>query len=114
MDPSEVDAANSVMHPDLAIGETVKLLHPPLPLVGVSIDIERECQQNDSLADGYNRQLDQSRDREEQSTRAGERSVSSRGATVIVLLAPSLLAVEKLAKADATATGLLASSLLSC
>ena len=29
------------------------LLHPPLPLVGVSIVVERERQQNDSLADGY-------------------------------------------------------------
>ena len=36
----------------LAIDETVILLHPPLPLVGVSIVIERERQQNDSLADG--------------------------------------------------------------
>ena len=39
--------------PGLAIGETVILLHPPLPLVGVSIAMERERQQNDSLADGY-------------------------------------------------------------
>ena len=37
----------------LAIGETVILLTLPLHLVGVSIDMERECQQNDSLADGY-------------------------------------------------------------
>ena len=38
----------------LAIGETVILLHPPLPLVGVSIATMRECQQNDrTLADGY-------------------------------------------------------------
>ena len=29
--------------------ETVILLHPPLPLVGVSIVMERERQQNDSL-----------------------------------------------------------------
>ena len=36
----------------LAVGETVILLHPPLTLVGVSIGIKRECQQNDSLADG--------------------------------------------------------------
>ena len=28
------------------------LLHPPLHLVGVSTDTERESQQNDSLADG--------------------------------------------------------------
>ena len=38
---------------DLAVGETVILLHAPLPVVGVSIVMERECQQNDrSLADG--------------------------------------------------------------
>ena len=36
----------------LAVGETVILPHPPRPLVGVSIGMERECQQNDSLADG--------------------------------------------------------------
>ena len=30
----------------LAVGETVILLHPPLPLVGVSIAMERGCQQN--------------------------------------------------------------------
>ena len=34
----------------LAVGETVILLHPPLPLAGVSIGMERERQQNDSLA----------------------------------------------------------------
>ena len=39
----------------LAVGEIVILLHPPLPLVGVSIWTERGCQQNDSLADGYTR-----------------------------------------------------------
>ena len=33
--------------------ETAVLLHPPLPLVGVSIGMERGCQHNDStLADG--------------------------------------------------------------
>ena len=37
----------------LAIGETVILLHPLLPLVGVSIGMESERQQNDSLADGW-------------------------------------------------------------
>ena len=36
----------------LAVGETFILLHPPLPLVGVSIETLRECQQNDSLTDG--------------------------------------------------------------
>ena len=36
----------------IAVGETAILLHPPLPVVGVSIGMERECQQIDSLADG--------------------------------------------------------------
>ena len=36
----------------VAVGKTAILLHPPLPLVGVSIGMERRCQQNDSLADG--------------------------------------------------------------
>ena len=36
----------------LAVDETVILLHPLLPLVGVSTVMERGCQQNDSLADG--------------------------------------------------------------
>ena len=36
----------------LAVDETVILLHPPLPLVGVSIAMEREHQQNDSLVNG--------------------------------------------------------------
>ena len=36
----------------VAIGETVILLQPPLPLVGVSMGMERWCQQNDSLAEG--------------------------------------------------------------
>ena len=36
----------------LAVGETVVVLHPPLPLVGVSIMMKRRCQQNDNLADG--------------------------------------------------------------
>ena len=35
----------------LADGETFILMHP-LPLVGVSIGMERGCQQNDSLANG--------------------------------------------------------------
>ena len=37
----------------LAIDETVILLHLPPPLVGVSIVMERERQQNDSLINGY-------------------------------------------------------------
>ena len=37
---------------ELAVDETVILLHPPLSLVGVLIVMERGCQQNDSLADG--------------------------------------------------------------
>ena len=36
----------------IAVGETVILLHPTLPLAGVSIAMERERQQNDSLANG--------------------------------------------------------------
>ena len=35
-----------------AVGETVILLHPPLPLSGVSTRIKRGCKQNDSLTDG--------------------------------------------------------------
>ena len=41
---SETNTATS------AVDETVILLHPPLPSVGVSIVMERERQQNDSLA----------------------------------------------------------------
>ena len=37
----------------VAVGETVFLLHPPLPLSGISIGMERGCQYNDrTLADG--------------------------------------------------------------
>ena len=36
----------------VAVDETVIPLHPPLPLVGVSIVMERGCQQNDSLVRG--------------------------------------------------------------
>ena len=32
---------------EVAVGETVILLHPPLPSVGVSIEVERGCPQND-------------------------------------------------------------------
>ena len=35
-----------------AVGETAILMHPPLPSAGVSTGMERERQQNDSLADG--------------------------------------------------------------
>ena len=38
--------------PLVAVSETVILLHPPFSLVGVSIRMERECQENDGLADG--------------------------------------------------------------
>ena len=39
--------------PNLAVGETVILLYPPLSLVGVSIGINRGCHQNDrTLANG--------------------------------------------------------------
>ena len=37
----------------VAVGETVIVLHPPLPFAGVSIGIKRGCHQNNSLADGY-------------------------------------------------------------
>ena len=36
----------------LAVGETIILLHPPLPLAVVSMGMKRERQQNDSLANG--------------------------------------------------------------
>ena len=42
----------SVRALNLVVGETVILLHPPLPSVAVSIKMERGLQQNDSLADG--------------------------------------------------------------
>ena len=41
------DTATRVSRPPgvrLAVGETIILLHPPLPLVGVSIWMERGCQ----------------------------------------------------------------------
>ena len=38
-------------------GETVILLHPPPPSVGVSIAMERERQQSDRLANGYRRPM---------------------------------------------------------
>ena len=36
----------------VAVDDTVVLLHPPLPLAGVSTVMERGCQQNDSLVNG--------------------------------------------------------------
>ena len=36
----------------LGVGETVILLHPPLPLVGISIRVSKRREQNDCLADG--------------------------------------------------------------
>ena len=45
-----------VIDPDetagMAVGETVILLHPPPPAVGITIAMERERQQNDSPANG--------------------------------------------------------------
>ena len=38
---------------DLAVGETVILLHPPLPSVGVTMRMRRGRLRNGSLADGY-------------------------------------------------------------
>ena len=50
---SQPAASSALTSAWLAVGETVILLHPPLPLLGVSIVMERERQQNDSLARGY-------------------------------------------------------------
>ena len=44
-----------------AVDEPVILLHPALPSVGVSIVMERERQQNDSLIRGYRRRTDRRR-----------------------------------------------------
>ena len=41
-----------------AVGETVILLTPPLPLVAVSIGMERGCQQNDSPAERLGRAVE--------------------------------------------------------
>ena len=46
--PEDVDGPGVAV----AVGETVILLHPPLPLVGNSIAMEREHQQNDGRANG--------------------------------------------------------------
>ena len=46
-----VDAGES-LRAGLAPAETATLLHPPLPLVGVSIAVERERQRCDSLVNG--------------------------------------------------------------
>ena len=54
--PTHRDRVEDVDLARLAVDETVILLHPPLPLVGVSIVMERERQQNDrTLANGYSR-----------------------------------------------------------
>ena len=50
-------AAQRFSHPPrrpstVAVGETVFLLHPPLPMLGVSTGLKRTYHQNDSLADG--------------------------------------------------------------
>ena len=45
----------SSMRPRLAVGETVILLHPPLPLLGVSTGIQMGRQQSDSFVDGWPR-----------------------------------------------------------
>ena len=49
---SPVAPRSAIRAPACAVGEAVILLHPPLPLAGVSIETKRECQQNVSLADG--------------------------------------------------------------
>ena len=50
--PAEVDDVEHLGGHRLAVDKTFILLHLPLPLVGVSIVMERERHQNDSLADG--------------------------------------------------------------
>ena len=45
------DGAGAMISPSAA-QMLVRLLDPPPLLVGVSVGIARECQQNDSLADG--------------------------------------------------------------
>ena len=53
LDKDAVDRRVGVQPQNLAVDETVILLHPPLPLVGVSIVMmEKERQQNDSLVNG--------------------------------------------------------------
>ena len=47
-----IAAAELNERPRAAVDETVILLHPPLPLAGVSIVMEKERQQNDSLVNG--------------------------------------------------------------
>ena len=48
-----VGPATCIVPSHLLAGETVMLVHLPLHLAGVSIAMERERQQNDSLADGH-------------------------------------------------------------
>ena len=45
-------AADSNRLSRVAVGETVILMHPPLPLGGVLIGLKRGCPPNDTLADG--------------------------------------------------------------
>ena len=52
LDKDAVDRRVGVQPQNLAVDETVILMHPPLPLVGVSIVMKRERQQNDSLVNG--------------------------------------------------------------
>ena len=42
--PEDVRPLRLELRDHLAVGETVILLHPPLPLVGVSMWMKRECQ----------------------------------------------------------------------
>ena len=46
------DVVNQGAAVTIAVGVTVILLTPHLPVLGVSIALERERQQNDSLANG--------------------------------------------------------------
>ena len=49
---AKAKAIHPLLNVDDLVGETAILLHPPLPLVGVSTVMERERRQNDSLANG--------------------------------------------------------------
>ena len=46
----------------VAPDETLILLHPPLPLVGVSILMERERQEHDSLVNGYRKAMNKDKE----------------------------------------------------
>ena len=83
--PPAAAALGRVRRRSLAADEAVILLHPPLPLVGLSIVMDRERPQNDSLVNGYrglDRDLALLADRER-----GEPDLAV-GETVILLTPP--------------------------